>query len=93
MRWAAIVVVGGSLARGGCNEQVSSTAACTGPYPTAPATCDASAQCVPVACTCGDGTRSDFARSNLCTDAGACDPLAVCNQFCGPAGGLQSICR
>jgi hypothetical protein len=68
------------------------TATCSGPYP-APTPCDASLQCAPAACTCGDGTTSAFARGGICTDAGACDPQLLCATHCGPAGGLRSICR
>jgi hypothetical protein len=74
----------------GCTTTPAAT--CTGPYP-APTPCDASAQCAPASCSCGDGTASAFARGGLCTEAGACDPQALCENHCAPAGGLQSICR
>lgn len=65
---------------------------CAAAYP-APGPCDASAQCAPASCTCNDGTMSAFARGNICTDAGACDPERLCTDYCITAGGLQSICR
>lgn len=75
-----------------CNSSSTPDQTCAASYPP-PGPCDASAQCSPAACTCNDGTMSAFARGNLCTDAGACDPNELCTKYCITAGGLQSICR